>query len=180
MTDTVINPAYLLRSYIWALLKNNTDMDESDYDGLVPIVPVAEEPELSQYTKPYAVYGYALESSGDRAFASRGSMTLAIYETNFRQLTDIMNILYAAFEREEIAAEVNQYTTNFSVPGQLVNPFLGLRFGFIRMNFLEGGTPEETEGGRQSALISLGFEYYTDYNIKTYRLLPDGVTYGWA
>lgn len=173
MIDTVINPAYLLRAFIWEALKNNTDMDESDYGGLVPIVPVAEEPELTEYTKPYIVYGYALENSGDRPFAGRGSLTMAVYETNFKQLTDIMDVFYATFEREEITQEVNHWTS--SKPA-----FLGMRFGFIRMNFLEGGTPEDTEGGRQSALVSLSFEYYADYNIKTYRLQPDGVTYGWS
>lgn len=172
MTNQIMNPAYVIRSYVWELLKQNMGMSESHYGGLVPIVPVAEEPEISEFSKPHIVYGYALENSGDRAFAGRGSITFAVYDTDFENLTEILNVIGAAFERDESANEVNAYST--------AKGFTGIRFGFIRVNFVEGGTPEETEGGRQSALISLGFEYYVDYAIKTYTLLPNGLSYGWV
>ena len=45
--------------------------------------------------------------------------------------------------------------------------FIGIRFGYISVGFVEGGTPENTEGGRQSALVNIRFEYYVDYDIKT-------------
>ena len=32
---------------------------------------------------------------------------------------------------------------------------------------LDGGTPEETEGGRQSAIITIRYEYYVNYDIQT-------------
>lgn len=157
-----VAPVYLLRSYIWELLQNNTDMDLTDYNGLVPIVPVSEERELTAFNKPYLVYGYAMDpTESERSFCQRGSMSMAIYSTNFQEITGILTILSTAFNREDEAArDVNEYTTSIS-------QFVGIRFATIAVGFLDGPSPEETEGGRESGLINIRFEYYVDYDVKT-------------
>lgn len=159
--DPLYSPVYFLRGYAWGVLKANTDMDEGDYGGLVPIVPLAEEPEISQYDAPHIVYGYALNSTGDLYARKFGSMTFAIYDTNFRTLTKILSVLTAAFERQdETARDINEWSST-------IPEFAGLTFGAVSIGFVEGGTPEETEGGRQSALINIRFEYHVDYNVIT-------------
>lgn len=174
--DTVVSPAYLLRSYTWALLKANDPVtwDSSKYGGLIPIVPVAEEPELEEFSGPHIVYGYALDTTGSLHARKSGSVTFAVYDQNFRRLTNTLNVLQAAFERQDEAArDVNEYTSwvtredNFDIDGNPVKPFVGLRFGYISIGFIEGGTPEDSEGGRQSALVNIRFEYYVDYDVKT-------------
>lgn len=163
MTDTVVTPAYLIRSYAWQLLKNNMPdvWDEAKYGGIIPIVPLAEEPELDEYDGPHIVYGYAIDPTGDLHARKGGSVTFAIYDQNFRRLTKTLNILQAAFERQDEAArDVNEYTS--TIPA-----FIGTRFGYIRLGFVEGGSPEEVEGGRQSALVNVNFEFYVDYDVKT-------------
>lgn len=160
--DTRIAPAFLLRKYIWEVLKVNTDMAEADYGNLVPIVPVAEEPEITEYDKPYIVYGFASHpAEPGNHFKKRGSMTFVVYSTKFNEITDILNILETTFEREDEAArDVNAFTSR--TPG-----FVGLRFGTISLGFNEGPAPEEQEGGRQSGLLNIRFEYYVDYNVVT-------------
>lgn len=159
-----VSPAYLLRSYAWWLLKNNTSMKESDYGdegGLIPIVPLAEEPEITLYDKPYLVYGYALDSTGDLYARQRGSMSFAVYAKTFGEITTILNILSEGFGRQdESAKDINDYTS--TIPG-----YIGIRFGTVEVGFVEGGTPEETEGGRQSGVFNMRFEYYVDYNVVT-------------
>lgn len=160
--DPTLAPAYLIRSYAWKLLKNNYGevWDEANYGGKSPIVPVAEEPELSEYSGPHIVYGYALDATGTLPERKSGSVTFAIYDTNFRRLTKTLTILQTAFERQDEAARnVNAYTS--SIP-----QFIGTTFAFINIGFVEGGTPEEAEGGRQSALINIRFEYHTDYDVE--------------
>jgi hypothetical protein len=160
MDPTVIAP-YLLRDYIWQVLKQNTDMKESDYDGKVPIVPLAEEPELTQYSKPYIVYGYAEAPSIDLPDAEAGSMSFIVYSKNFRELSKIIKVISRTFARQDQSAyDVNRYTSTKP-------QFIGLRFGYINVGFVEGGSPETTEGGRQSAGVNIRYEYYVDYNIKT-------------
>jgi len=163
MINTTVSPAYLLRSYAWEVLKANDPdtWDESKYGGLVPIVPVAEEPELEEFAGPHIVYGYALDGTGSLYARNGGSVTFAVYDQNFRRLTKTLTILQAAFERQdESARDVNNYTSSHP-------QFIGIRFGYISVGFVEGGTPENTEGGRQSALVNIRFEYYVDYDIKT-------------
>jgi len=161
--DPTLSPAYLLRSYAWELLKNNepNTWDESKYGGLEPIVPLAEEPELAEFDGPHIVYGYALSPTGDLYARKFGSMTFAIYDQNFRRLTRTLVILQTAFERsDESARDVNEYTST-------KEQFIGISFANIDIGFIEGGSPEETEGGRQSALINIRFEYHVDYAVKT-------------
>jgi hypothetical protein len=38
------------------------------------------------------------------------------------------------------------------------------------VSYVEGGAPEETEGGRQSAAINIRYEYFVDYDINTNAL----------
>lgn len=158
--NTEISPAYFIRAYAWAVLKANmADVwDESKYGGMTPIVPVSEEPELDAYSGPHIVYGYALDSTGALHARNSGSVTFAVYDDNFRRLTKTMNILQAAFERQdETARDINNFTTGKGPA------WIGLRFGTVDIGFVEGGTPEDQEGGRQSALINVRFEYYVTY-----------------
>lgn len=167
MDSTLIAP-YLLRFYLWQVLKANTDMDEKDYtidpannDGLVPIVPLAEQPEIKDFGKPYIVYGYSETPPNDLWVRRRGNMAFVVYSTNFRQLSHLVNIITFAFDRaDESARDINNYTS--TVPA-----FVGLRFGTVQVSYVEGGSPEESEGGVQSAAINVRYEYYVDYDVKT-------------
>lgn len=160
---TVLHPVYLIRAYAWDLLQANMgDVWSADhYGGRVPLVPVAEDPEFSDYDWPHIVYGYADNSSGRAYEVKTGAVTMAVYDTDFRRLTQTMNILSAAFERQDEAArDLNNYTQK--------NPaFHGIRFGTVELGFVDGGSPEQTEGGRQSALINIRYLYFVDYNVVT-------------
>ena len=166
--DPVVSPVFILRQYVWELLKANTDMTEEDYEGMNPIAPLGEEPELTEFDKPYLVYGYALDGRGDLYARKSGSMSFVVYSTTFREITRILNILTTAFERfDEAARDVNEWSS--SKPG-----FNGLTFGYIQLGAVEGGSPEgpgdraeETEGGRMSGLVNIRFEYHVDYDVKT-------------
>lgn len=161
--DKNINPAYLLRSYAWELLKRN-DPDtwaEAEYGGMIPIVPLSEERDLQKHDGPHIVYGYSIDNGSGFSARKRGSIAFAVYDQNFRRLTKTMNILTTGFERQdESAQDVNWYTSTIA-------QYRGLRFGTIGLGFVDGGTPEETEGGRQSALITVMFEFYVDYDVIT-------------
>lgn len=158
-----VTPAYLLRSYIWEVLQANDPgiWNTNNYGGLTPIVPLAEEAELSQYDGPHIVYGYALAPVRDIHARRSGSMTFAIYDQNFRRLTKTVAIIAEALGRlDESARDVNNFTTR--------NPsYLGMTFAYVDLGFVEGGTPEQTEGGRQSALVNVRFEYHVDYDVIT-------------
>lgn len=161
--DIAVVPAHLLRSYAWQVLKTNLPdvWDEKNYGGKVPIVPLGEEPELSDYSGPHIVYGYSDEASGDLSEREVGSLSFAVYDQNFRRLTRTMRVLKSAFDRkDESARDVNNYTSQ-------IPSFVGLRFGYISLSFLEGGSPETSEGGNMSALITIRYEYYSSQTVAT-------------
>lgn len=163
--DKTINAAYLLVDYAWAVLNANDSKTWSreNYGSLVPIVPLAEERELSEYNGPHIVYGYAEDATGTFYAMKSGSLSLAVYDDSFRRLTRTMNILNTAFERhDESARDVNSFTTDY-----LEGAYLGIRFGSINVSFVDGGSPEEEEGGRQSAIINIRYSYFVDYDVIT-------------
>lgn len=165
--DPVISPYQLLIDYAWAILKANTPMLEIDYEGLVPIVPLTEEPEIIDAAggKPYLVYGYSLDGTQPLPAQRRGAMTFVVYSSDFRDITRVVNVLNEGFGRsDESARDINRWTSTLP-------HFVGLRFGTVQVAFAEGGAPEDEEGGNQSGIVSINFEYYIDYTIIT-NLVP--------
>jgi hypothetical protein len=168
--DTKYSPEYLIRAYLWAVLKENTTMKESDYNGKVPIIPLSDEREFANSGKPYIIWGYASDPTytGEH-YRQRGTMSFLIYSNKFNELQQIMTILHTTFNREDDAAsDINAFTST-------IPQFIGIRFGTVSVGFMEGPAPEETEGGRQSALLNIRYEYYVDYSIK--KFLPLGASY---
>lgn len=108
----------------------------------------------------------------DRNFRKRGSMSLAIYNKNFRELTSILNTLHAVFDREDEAARnINEWSST-------IPQYIGIRFGTVSVGFSDGPAPEETEGGNQNAIFNIRFEYYVDHDVKTFQpVFTPGVGY---
>lgn len=159
--DAKYSPVYVLRNYVWDLIKVNTNLKESDYGGLIPIVPVAEEPELTQFSQPYIVYGYLLSGTAALPAIKKASMSFVVYSNNFGTLTKITNIIEEALGRtDESARDVNEYKSK-------IPAYTGIRFGEIHVTLVEGGSPEDTEGGRQSAIVNISFTYFIDHDVNT-------------
>lgn len=158
-----VSPAFLLRAYAWAVLTANdpTTWNTDNYGGLTPIVPLAEEPELTQYDGPHIVYGYSLNPIRDLHARRGGSMAFVVYDQNFRRLTQTLTTLAEAFGRyDESARDINRFTAK--------NPaFIGMTFGYVSLAMFDGGSPEQTEGGRQSGIVNIRFEYHVDYDTVT-------------
>lgn len=161
------HPTYILNKYVWELLKMNTTMKEADYGNKVPIVPANQEPEFTSLDKPFIVYGYSEDGTGD-LFAERdGSLSYAVWSTSVGEINTILNIVRAAMERhDESARAVNKWSSN-------TPSYLGIRFGDIYIGYLEGPSPEESEGGRQAGIITIRYKYFADYGVT----LPDGTVW---
>lgn len=156
-----VHPVYALRAYAWALIKKNSDLTEAKYGNIVPITPLSEEPEITNIDLPLFVYGYDEQPSNDVYVDREGSMTFIIKDQNFRRLTKLLNVLAVGFGRwDDAAKDVNKFiwTNHQAAMGDL-------RFGYVNVSLLDGGTPEETEGGRQSGMITISFCYYVNYNV---------------
>lgn len=172
MTETInetpisVTPAFALRNYIWAVLKAEEPdtWAESKYGGLVPIVPLNEEPELGEFPGPRIIYEFSLSNRGAEYYRGRGAMTFAVRDSNYRRLTRTMNIIDAALGRQdESARDVNDYLDRLAVGGTDFK----VSFGNIFLSFAESGTPETEEGGPQVGVVNVSFTYFTEYVINT-------------
>lgn len=165
MTDITVAPVYALIDYAYAVLHANdgNTWDKAKYGGLIPIVPLNEEPELGDYDGPRIVYDYSMTDSGSLYARGRGTVSFAILDHNYRRLTRAMNILQESFGRlDESARDVNDW-----IDRNKVNADFDVSFGFIRVPFAESATPETEEGGRQVGVVGLAFDYFVEYNINT-------------
>lgn len=165
MTSIEVSPTLALRQYVWALLRANdpTTWTEANYGGTIPIVPLNEEPELSEFTGPRIVYEYTHPDSGPAYYRQRGNMTLAIRDDNFRRMGKTMNILETAFNRyDESARDVNDY-----IQRRKASLDLGISFGSINVGFSQSGTPETQEGGRMVGIVDIEFDFFAEYNVNT-------------
>jgi hypothetical protein len=153
---------YILRGFVWEVLKKNLGMSDADYNvdgtgaGYIPIVPLGEAPELENFDKPYMVYGFAESQATHQRTA--GSLMICVYSTKFREMADVANVIMKMFEDDYAVNEVNKYSS--TIPA-----YIGLRFSSIQPSTLQGGTPEETQGGRMQSIINIRYEYFSEYDI---------------
>lgn len=165
MVATIKHPTYLLNKYIWELLKVNLGLKETDYadtqvSSRVPIVPSGQDEALVAINKPFLVYGYAEDMTPDLFAKRSGSVSYSVWSTSVSEINNILNIIRAAMEQhDDTARDVNRFTTN------LGGTNIGIRFGDIYVGYLEGPSPEETEGGRQVGVITLRYQYHADYEV---------------
>lgn len=164
MTDPIIVPPFVLRQYVYAVLKaNDTAWNETNYGGKIPVVPLGEEADLEQYSGPTAIYEWTdLRAEGTLYARGRATMTFGVRDTNFRRLTRSTNVLREALGRfDESARDINEY---LALRGAPWNEF---GFGTVSIGFIDVGTPAETEGGEMVAIVSIDFDYFVDYDVNT-------------
>lgn len=162
MISTKILPAHILRLYIWELLKNNTNM--TTVDGLVPVIPIEDEPKLQDSGKSYLIYGYAEQTPTRLPEMRRGTFSLRIIARDFGDLGWITNVIIRAFENSQFAAEnINLWSSQFT-DGELV----GIRFTSAEVSYVEGGSAPDTESGPSEGLVNIAFQYITQQDVKTF------------
>lgn len=162
MTDTRVAPVYVLIDYVYeALAADNPDWNKNNYDGLIPIVPLSEEPELTEYDGPKAIYEFAMSQRGSMYYRGQGSVSFAVRDSNFRRLTRSLNVIDNVLGRmDDSARDVNDFVDWLKTTK---NIDFDVSFGNIRLSFIESGTPETEEGGPQVGVISVLFDYFVEY-----------------
>jgi hypothetical protein len=158
MTYKESNAAYALRSYVWKLLRVNLGWDQNDY-GLVPIITLAQQPEVMQSGKPFLVYGSAFYSP-NHLYALRGeSISFNIFSTDVDEANTIANLLMDTFERQdESASDVNDWIDLERENGKDRN----VSFATINAVLVEKAVPSDDEGGFVSALVMLDTKYTSE------------------
>src|SRR5689334_11734500 len=111
MISNKILAAHIIRLYVADLLMEQAGVEK--INGLVPVVSVDDEPELSDSNMPYAIYGYA-ENETRVEQIREGVFSLRIIAPTFAQLGRMSNVVALGFESTDIATEsLNLFSTTF-------------------------------------------------------------------
>lgn len=162
MTNLEVSPALVIRQYVWAVLHATYPdvWNSAKYGGLLPIVPLNEEPELDEFDGPRIVYEYTHTDAGSTYFRGQANMTFAVRDHNYRRMGKTLNILEQALSRQdETARDINDFVDRRKAGGIDYD----ISFGFIKCEFVQSGTPETEEGGRSVGIINISFDFFVEY-----------------
>jgi hypothetical protein len=160
MANWGLTATFALNKYLWFMLKQELGWSAANYGGMVPITIPQQQPEFTNYNKPFIVYNFTSNPTGRDFYLLRGEQTAyAIYsanETDIRQVVDLMNYLFD--RRDDSAADLNKWlrieAATTSPPAASV---LALRdtfdFKSIMVMEAQNAQPAGTEGGRMDGGI---------------------------
>lgn len=168
MITNKILPSHILRLYVWEVLKQEGAMQE--VNGLIPILPVEDEPKVADSQMAYAIYGY---SENDAPFEQirEGVFSLRVIAPKFAQLGHIINTVARAFESSDISTEaVNRYSSKF--PNGALE---GIRFTRTKTTYIEGGEAGESEGGPMDGVVNITYRYINRLEIPVVNSAKGGL-----
>lgn len=158
MTDAEIVPAYALIDYVWDLLKTNTDMKLSDYNGKIPVIPSSQQPDFVELNKPFLVFEWTESPSSDNYSHRAGQMSFAVYSPLDRDIVTISNLLTTVLGKFDLSASyINQWKVG--------KVYQDIRFTSVWCGAFDGPSPEEQEGGRKSGVVVVRYQYIANYEI---------------
>jgi len=149
---------YALNSFTWKLLEKN--LGWTTYQGVTPIIPTSQQPELMQSGKPFIVYGSAFQPPGHLYALNTESIAYTVYGTSVTEVNKIAQLLWDVFKQQDDAAAMvnNWLSKEVATRGS----HRGVYFGTVRATMIDKAEPADEEGGFVSALIMLETRYTAD------------------
>lgn len=162
VNNKIIAP-YIIRLYMWELLQANGNLEK--IRDFIPIVPLNDEPDLSDSGKNYLIYGYSENYRGSLPEIRTGIFAVRVTANTYAELSGITNTISRAFETRDVAAaNVNLWSSKYS-SGQ----FVGIRFTDLDITYIENGDAALAEGGKSETTINISYNYITQQVVKTFN-----------
>jgi hypothetical protein len=154
---------HVLRTYAWEALESNNVL--SRIKGKVPIIPIEDEPNISDEGKAYIVYGFSESINGKLWQEVSGQMIFRVTSPTFAEFGHILNIVSRTFEDSDLAVpSINEWSTNY--PDGVLH---GIRFTRTELSFIESPDAPDEEGGNINGIVNIGYSYVTHQVIKRYK-----------
>lgn len=166
-TYEVNSAAYALNSYTWKLLEANLGWKKNN--NMVPIIPVAQQPELMDAGSSFIVYGASKPTPQHLYVLERQTLVYRVFSESSTEVNKVTELLFETFQRQdEAAADVNQHLDDEVFPDGGRTKRRGVYFATIRSYAVQDEEPAESEGGYSSASIVIELTFTRDdTNIKT-------------
>lgn len=163
---TNIIPACIgLNKYLWSVLEGEGILDKENYGGLIPIIPIGEEPHLLQAideqagvaTFPYLVYRWYTNGYDANSFYKpTDTVTYEIYALDGNLLNTVVTRVVQLFKQfDDSAQAVNAYIRALPDP----SPLKDYSYNYIAVAAASGGVPQTIENDPYRATITVRVNY---------------------
>jgi hypothetical protein len=167
ITDQII-PAYIIRLYLWQILLEAEAL--TLINGKIPVIPLEDEPELSDAGKSYIIYGYAENEATIVDEIRRGTFAARVIARNTNELDRIISIISRAFESPNIATEgLNRFSTAYAN-----DALIGIRFTYAKTGHTEGFNASPAESGPVEGMLTITYRYINHLPTP----VPEGISGG--
>ena len=156
ITDWDLFGVHGVRQYLWAQLQAELDWDAADYGGLTPITTPEQQPEFTNFNKPFVVYSYAKKAGGNLYLLEQEIAAFTVYSQSATHITRVLNLFDAKLDkRDESAREINAFISASS----LAQKYKDFDYKWTSTNGIQGPQPLTEEGGRRDGLITVNIAY---------------------
>src|SRR6478752_3536798 len=93
MTDYLHTAGNVLALYLWYKAKTELGWSTDNYGGLIPVVPVQQQPELNSSTGPFVVFGQAFDAISPMHLLQTETVAFTIYSQNIDDINSLTNLL---------------------------------------------------------------------------------------
>lgn len=161
-TAVKVNSApHALNSYTWKLIEANLGWKKTS-DGLVPIIPVAQQPEMMEAGNPFIVYSSSRPTPGHLYALERQMVVYRLFSDSSTTANNVAELLFKAFARQdEAAADVNEHLDAEVEKGGRAKR-RPVYFSSIKSYALQDEEPAETEGGYASTSVVVEMTFTAD------------------
>lgn len=156
-----------LNRFLWNYLKGSGILSESDYKGLVPIIPNGEAPQFLQMldtqpgiqTHPYIVYTwYTNGFDANSWYKPTDTIIYTVFALDQSKVNELVINIVNLFKRFDVsAAEVNTFIQNPA--NALSQQYKDYNYGFISVSAANGGVAPNIENDPITATITLRVNY---------------------
>lgn len=152
MSNYDVSAAHVVRGFL--LSKLNSELGWTKVNGLDPIIPLQQEPEMTNSDKPFIVYSYSTVTYGTMWEMCVDNIAFSVYSNNENDIISAMNLIIDLFKRADWSADdVNSFVS--ASPVAKFKPF-DFKTIMVTASSSDGGSQE---GGRKSGFVSIRAEY---------------------
>lgn len=161
MVMSNVFPVHAVNRYLWTRIEAHGILSKANYNGLVPIVPVEETPDLLTIidaqpgvgSHPYIVYAWnKINGNGTEWYLKTHQIAYAVRSADDDKMRQLINLFEQEFQDYDRAAlRANQFLDGLPAGNVLKN----FQFKHINLSALGSQLPAEAENGVSESLITV-------------------------
>jgi hypothetical protein len=154
-----------MNGYLWSQIQAGSILSPSDYGGLIPIIPIQQEPQLITAIEavggissaPYIVYSwYNAAIDANSWYRPTDMVVYSIYSLDQLKLRQLYMLMFNLFSKFDVSAQaVNKFVQGSSMSAEAKQ----YNYNFISVSAGMAGQPQQVENAPYRATLTLRVNY---------------------